>query len=91
MPGGTNAGNTDGRQKKGLNKVFEHDVVINGEVIWEKCTYHEDTNTYDGGTLDRIRKIVERDNILYTEYAYCEKGELFNATIKIKMEIRPFH
>lgn len=67
-----------------LNKVFEHDVVINGEVIWEKCTYHEDTNTYDGGTLDRIRKIVERDNILYTEYAYCEKGELFNATIQNK-------
>ncbi|WP_462274277.1 type II CRISPR RNA-guided endonuclease Cas9 [Filifactor alocis] len=67
-----------------LNKVFEHDVIVNGEVVWEKCTYHEDTKSYGGGTLDRIRKIVECDNILYTEYSYCEKGELFDENIKNK-------
>ena len=67
-----------------LNKVFEHDVIVNGEVVWEKCTYHEDTKSYGGGTLDRIRKVVECDNILYTEYSYCEKGELFDENIKNK-------
>ena len=54
-----------------LNKVFEHDVIVNGEVVWEKCTYHEDTKSYGGGTLDRIRKIVECDNILTVKKENC--------------------
>lgn len=67
-----------------LNRVYEFDINKNNKKIWEKCYYDEQKKQYVGGTLERIRSIVEKDDILYTEYTYCQKGELFNATIKTK-------
>ncbi len=37
-----------------------------------------------GGTIDKVRRIVKQNNILYTEYTYCGKGQLFDETIQAK-------
>lgn len=63
-----------------LNKIFNFDVKRGDKVIWEKCVEDEDQSHVGyGGTIDRVRKIMKQDNLLYTEYIYCEKGELFGA------------
>lgn len=68
-----------------LNKIFNFDVKRGDKVIWEKCVEDEDQSHVGyGGTIDRVRKIMKQDNLLYTEYIYCEKGELFDATIQRK-------
>lgn len=73
-----------------MNRVFDFDVYRGKTRIWEGPKgYGKKKNERDekfGGTLDRIRKIVKQNDILYTEYTYCEKGELFNATIAKKTE-----
>lgn len=61
-----------------LNKIFNFDIKRGDKVIWEKCTEDEDGIGY-GGTIDRVRKIMGQDNLLYTEYTFCGKGEIFNA------------
>ena len=33
-----------------------------------------------GGDIDRIRSIVRKNTCMYTEYTYCDSGELFNAS-----------
>lgn len=66
-----------------INKVFNFDVKRGDKVIWEKCTEDEDGIGY-GGTIDKVREIMQRDNLLYTEYTYCSKGELFDATLQKK-------
>lgn len=63
-----------------LNKIFNFDVKRGDKVIWEKCVEDEDQSHVGyGGTIDRVRKIMKQDNLLYTEYTYCDKGELFGA------------
>lgn len=70
-----------------INRVFDFDVQDrNGNIVWEKPIKDKENKPiilegggYTGGTIDFIRKIVKRNNILYTEYTYCEKGELFHA------------
>ena len=71
-------------EKYSLNKIFNFDVKRGDKVIWEKCEEDEETGIGYGGTIDRVRKIMKQDNLLYTEYIYCEKGELFDATIQRK-------
>ena len=66
-----------------INKVFNFDVKRGDRVIWEKCIEDENGIGY-GGTIDKVRDIMQRDNLLYTEYTYCSKGELFDATIQKK-------
>ena len=61
-----------------LNKVFNFDVKRGDKVIWERCTEDNRGIGY-GGTIDRVRKIMEQNNLLYTEYTFCGKGEIFNA------------
>lgn len=61
-----------------LNKIFNFDIKRGDKVIWEKCTEDEDGIGH-GGTIDRVRKIIGQDNLLYTEYTFCDKGEIFNA------------
>lgn len=61
-----------------LNKVFNFDVKRGDKVIWEKCTEDNRGIGY-GGTIDRVRKTMEQNNLLYTEYTFCGKGEIFNA------------
>lgn len=66
-----------------INKVFNFDVKRGDRVIWEKCTEDENGIGY-GGTIDKVRDIMQRDNLLYTEYTYCNKGKLFDETIQKK-------
>ena len=73
------------KKEYSLNAVFYFDVKQGNKIVWEGSAKGEDGKRR-GGTIERIRKIVQQDNVLYTEYTYCEKGELFNATIKRKGE-----
>ena len=66
-------------KKYNLNKIFNSDVKRGDKVIWKKCEEDKETGIGKGGTIDRVRKIMKQDNLLYTEYTYCEKGELFKA------------
>ena len=75
-----------------INRVFDYDVIDRkGNIVW-KAPLKDDKNKpvllkeggYTGGTIDQIRKIVQRNNILYTEYTYSAKGALFNETIAKK-------
>lgn len=79
-----------------ITKTMYWDVVDNnGEIIWKGCDkeFYTDNDGHErchylknekgeitGGDIDRIREIVKRDTCLYTEYTYCEKGQLFNAS-----------
>ena len=66
-------------QNYSINKVFYHDVYVGDRLVW--CAPKKG----NPGTLKRVREIMQKNNLLYTEYSYCEKGELFNATIKKKV------
>lgn len=68
-----------------VSRVFDFDVYRGKTKIWEAPEYNgkarnENDEKY-GGTLDLVRATVKRNDILYTEYSYCDKGGLFNATI----------
>ena len=69
-----------------INKVFHFDVKIGDKVIWEKFEEHEENGVKiaKGGTLETVRKVMSKDNLLYTEYTYCEKGKLFDETLQRK-------
>lgn len=69
-----------------INKVFHFDVKIGDKVIWEKFEEHEENGAKiaKGGTLETVRKVMSKDNLLYTEYTYCEKGKLFDETLQRK-------
>ncbi|NBI65011.1 type II CRISPR RNA-guided endonuclease Cas9 [Clostridiales bacterium] len=70
------------RNNYSINRIFDYDVVRNGDCAWK--AYDKDADTKGQGTLETIRKTMRQHNILYTEYSYCEKGELFNETIARK-------
>ena len=69
-----------------INKVFHFDVKIGDKVIWEKFEEHEENGAKiaKGGTVETVRKVMSKDNLLYTEYTYCEKGKLFDETLQRK-------
>lgn len=57
-----------------IRKVFNYNVKRGNTLVW--------AGKEDGGhSIDAIKKTMDRNDILYTEYTYCEKGELFNATL----------
>ena len=57
-----------------IRRVFDYNVKRGNTVVWQ--------GVEDGGhSIDEIRKTMARNDILYTEYTYCDKGELFNATL----------
>ena len=74
-----------------INRVFDYDVLdAKGNIVWQKPDKDDFNkpvivnNGYVGGTIDKIRKIAKRNDILYTEYTYCEKGGLFDETLAKK-------
>ena len=80
----------DNKEKNySINKVFRYDVKNSkGEKVWVGPDRNKDgkpvLNEYrgiTGGTIDTVRNTMLQNNILYTEYTYCETGELFNATV----------
>ena len=71
-----------------INKVFYFDV----KGAWDAPAREKgpdnkwrsmknEKGEFFGGTLDKVRAIVKRNNVLYTEYTYCEKGQLFDETL----------
>lgn len=57
-----------------IRRVFDYNEKRGNTVVWQ--------GVKDAGhSIEAIRKTMARNDILYTEYTYCDKGELFNATL----------
>ena len=72
-----------------INRVFEYDMKKRDEWIWQAPPKNEkgkacrgEREELLGGTIDVVRETVRRNRMCYTEYTYCEKGELFAANPK---------
>jgi CRISPR-associated protein Cas9/Csn1, subtype II/NMEMI len=52
-----------------LNQVFNHDVEKKGKIVWQKGNQ---------GTIATVKRIMAKNNILYTRHATVNKGGLFN-------------
>lgn len=63
-----------------INRVFDYDVYRGTDLVWKAF----DKDTKDQGSMETVRKTMLQNNILYTEYTYCGKGQLFNETIAKK-------
>lgn len=63
-----------------INRVFDYDVYRKGNLVWKAA----DKNSDEQGTMETVRDVMRQNNILYTEYTYCAKGQLFNETIAKK-------
>lgn len=55
--------------KYSLNKIFNFDLEKNGEVIWRRGK---------DGSITCVNETLKRNDILFTRYAFCNKGGLFN-------------
>ena len=55
-----------------LNKLFENDVIANENIAWKKG---------NKGTKEVVLRNYSKNNILYTRYATCNKGQLFDQQI----------
>ena len=63
-----------------INRVFDYDVYRGKTLVWEAA----DKDAGKHGTIATVRRVMQQNNILYTEYTYCGKGQLFNETIAKK-------
>ena len=63
-----------------INRVFDYDVYRGTELVWKAL----DKDAKKQGSIEIVRKTMLQNNILYTEYTYCEKGKLFDETIAKK-------
>ena len=63
-----------------INRVFDYDVYRGTELVWKAL----DKDANKQGSIEIVRKTMLQNNILYTEYTYCGKGQLFNETIAKK-------
>jgi len=59
-------------QEYSLNRMFDYDVVRSGEVAWKKGAE---------GSIATVRRMMRKNNILFTRYAHESKGGLFDQTI----------
>ncbi len=55
--------------KYSLNQMFYFDLDKDGEVIWRKGK---------NGSIKCVNETLKRNDILFTRYAFCNKGGLFN-------------
>lgn len=63
------------RKEYSLNCMFTRNVERNGECAWRKG---------DEGSIQTVRQMMRKNNILFTRYAYEAKGGLFKQTIMPK-------
>ena len=63
-----------------INRVFDYDVYRGTELVWKAI----DKDAKRQGSIEIVRKTMLQNNILYTEYTYCGKGQLFDETIAKK-------
>ncbi len=61
-----------------LNNPFKHDVkrYTDGELVWKG--YEEDEKLKNTGSIVTVKRIMNQDDLFYTEYTYCSKGQLFD-------------
>lgn len=61
-----------GRQTYSLNRMFDWDVERNGEWAWHKG---------EAGSIAMVRRMMAKNNILFTRYAYEATGGLYDQMI----------
>lgn len=59
-------------KKYSLNQMFCYDQIVNGEVVWKRGK---------DGSIRCVEETLSRNDILFTRYAFCNKGGLFDQTI----------
>lgn len=68
-----------------LKRMFDFDVYRGKDIVWKAFSK---SSKEEKGTvirsIDLVKSTIKKDTILYTEYSYCEKGELFDATMQCK-------
>ena len=52
--------------------MFSYNLEREGEVIWKAGK---------GGSINAVRAVLLKNDILFTRYAYCNKGGLFNQNL----------
>ena len=60
-----------------IRKVFDYDVKRGNKIVWHGRKESSES-------ISLVKKNVERNDVLYTEYTYCAKGELFNQNASSK-------
>lgn len=65
--------------KYSLNQMFNFNLDKNGEVIWRRGM---------DGSIKCVNETLKRNDILFTRYAFCNKGGLFNQTLAAAPEDR---
>lgn len=58
--------------KYSLNQMFKENLYKGKQCVWQRG---------NKGTKEVIKAVMRKNNILYTRYATCNKGELFNKQI----------
>jgi len=61
-----------------LKNLFKRDVkrYVDGELVWEG--YNADEKLKNTGSIVTVKRIMNQDDLFYTEYTYCSKGQLFD-------------
>lgn len=62
-------------RKYSLNRVFDFDVKKNQEYVWK---------TGENATISTVKSVLSKNNILFTRYAFSQKGSLFDQNIMKK-------
>lgn len=52
-----------------LNRMYDFDLEKNGAYVWKKG---------ENGTIKTVNKYLLRNDVIYSRYAYCNKGEFFD-------------
>ncbi len=59
-------------RKYSLNQMFNYDLEVHGKPVWKRGK---------DGSIRCVSETLKRNDILFTRYAFCNKGGLFNQTI----------
>lgn len=65
--------NNENRNNYSLNKMFDYDIRKREEIVWLSG---------EEGSIKTVKAMYNKNNILYTRYATCNKGAFFDQQIK---------
>ncbi len=65
--------NNENRNNYSLNKMFDYDIRKRDEIVWLSG---------EEGSINTVKAMYNKNNILYTRYATCNKGAFFDQQIK---------
>lgn len=57
------------RNEYSLNRMFDFNLSDGDNIVWKRGK---------DGTIVSIQETMNKNDLLFTRYSYCEKGELFN-------------